>query len=56
MRLDCDLSAPVLVAAAVTLIVAEMSRIVWLLLPRATRTKLSLDERLRFETLLSELS
>jgi len=33
-----------------------MPRIVWLLLRRAIRTKLSLHERLRFETLLSELS
>jgi signal transduction histidine kinase len=48
----------VLVVAAVTVIVAQTLLIVWLLFRRATRrrTRISLQERLRFETLLSELT
>jgi len=46
------------VAAALTLIVAETAVIVWLLLRRTVRrrTRLVLEERLRFEALLAELS
>jgi signal transduction histidine kinase len=49
---------PVLGVAAVTLIVAETLLIVWLLFRRAARRRARalLEERLRFETLLSELS
>jgi len=48
----------VILAAALTVIAAETSTIVWLLLRRAARkrARLVLEERLRFETLLSELS
>jgi len=49
---------PLVVAAAVAVIVAETLVIVWPLFRRAARrrAKSSLEERLRFETLLSELS
>jgi C4-dicarboxylate-specific signal transduction histidine kinase len=48
----------VLVVVAVTLIVSQTLLIVWLLSRRAARrrTRVLLEERLRFETLLSELS
>jgi signal transduction histidine kinase len=54
-----DLGAQsVLVVAAVTLIVSQTLLIVWLLFRRAARRRARtlLEERLRFETLLSELS
>ena len=54
-----DLGAQsVLVVAAVTLIAFQTLLIVWLLFRRAARrrTRILLEERLRFETLLSELS
>jgi signal transduction histidine kinase len=49
---------PVLVVAAATLIVAQALLIGWLLFRRAARRRVRalLEERLRFETLLSELS
>jgi signal transduction histidine kinase len=48
----------VLVVVAVTLIVSQALLIVWLLSRRVARrrTRISLEERLQFETLLSELS
>lgn len=47
-----------LVVAAVTLLASQTLLIVWLLFRRAARkrARLVLEERLRFETLLSELS